>query len=329
MMKRSLVALAVASAVSFSAQAADVSGFADIQMKADNEEYTFGAAGEVDFSATQDGVTVRMDVDVNLAGNNRQQVNPLVGHDTDNDNVEDMWDTTSTDAAVIEQAFFAAPVASNVTLVGGVFNNPIGMEGQDAVDLSTVTNGQIYGIFDNQTALYGNNVAGLAAAVDAGMAKVTVGFLNDIGHNKDSKGKSVNSLALVVNAPIMEGLDVELGHVTQEAGAGAVTDINLTGKVAGVGLGVEYMMAEKAVDSAIGVTVGYEVMPALDVTLRYDTVAYEAAAAPAVSKKDSTSTTLALKYGMAKNLDVKAEYRSDDNGTNTDSSGVVGFVAKF
>jgi len=306
MMKRSMVAMAVAGAMSFAANAADVNGFADIRMNADNEAYQFGAAGEVDFSASQDGVSVRVDVDLAMAA----------------DDGNGGGNSLNGESGVIEQAFFAAPVASGVTLVGGLFNNPVGMEAQDVTDRNTMSSGMIYGIFDNQTVMYGNNVAGLAAAIDAGMAKVTVGFLNDIGGNPDSAGKAVNSIAVVVNASVMEGLDVELGHVTQEAGAGAVTDINLTYAAGPAKVGFEYLMAEELVDSAIGLNVGYDVMPGLGVALRYETMT------PA-GGDDETNTTLAATYAMAKNLDAVVEYTSYDDGVDTDASGVIGFVAKF
>jgi len=309
-MKKNLIALAVAATMVpaiAAAEGASISGFADITLTSDNDENVFGANAELDIRNTVGAVTVGADIDFTLGTN------------------------ATPGTSNLEQAFFAWGAAENVTVIAGVINNPIGWEAEDAPGLYQVSHGQIYDILDSQTALYGNNIAGLAVAYNAGIATITAAVLNDIGHtNMDD-----NSLALVVNLAPMEGLALELGYVTQEekaAGssiittAGNVVDFNATfTAVENLMVGFEYLAADNIVDSAMGITGNYAIMDNLSATLRYDVVSFEAGG------DDSKSTTVAFTYGLADNLDVLLEYRSDDkgNGTDTDSMGVLEFIASF
>jgi len=315
-MKKNLIALAVAAAVApgfAAAEGASVSGFADIKLMIDNDKNYFLANGEVDFRNTQGAVTVGVDADLALAGNDGVNAELSGPHDS----------------AAIEQAFFAWGAVENLTILGGVFNNPIGLESEDVTGLHTASHGQIYGILDGQTALYGNNIAGLAAAYNAGPATITAAVLNDLGHTDLEEV----SLALVVNFMAMEGLDLELGYVTQEdedsAGnvvtAGNVVDFNATfTAVENLYVGFEYLAADNVVDSAIGLTGSYMIMDGLDASLRYDVVSYEAD-----NTDDTTSTTVAVGYKIADNLKAKVEWTSFDNGDDTDDSGQVKFIATF
>ncbi len=310
-MKKKLLPLAIAAfmAPGFAA-AADVSGFADIMYSITDDanlygadgikntaddpavgtkngnEGKFGAAAELDFTASPaDGVTVRVDVDV-AAGSN---------------NIE------------IEQAFFAWGATEGVTVIGGMFNNPIGMEAGDAPDMWGTNGGVIGNILNHQTALYGNNVAGLAVAGAVGPATVTVAYLNELAQSNEE-----NSFALVVNASPMEGLDLELGFVTAADTANSasavpaegVTDINVSYAIPGVdGLSValDYLLPGKVIDSAYELMVNYST-GAFGFGVRLEEVSYEAN-----GSTDSERTTFHASYQLASNLTAILEVADGDN----------------
>jgi len=332
-MKKNVIALAVAAAIApgFAAAAdSKVSGFVDIYyINADKdadllgngkETSLFTANAEVDFaSKLSDIVSVRTDIDLALATNGGSNAGlGAVGGGP-------------ADSAVIEQAFFAANVAEGVTVIGGVFNNPVGWEAEDVTDMYQVTHLKTWEVLDGQTALYGNNVAGVAVAGDLGPVTVTGAVLNDIGGLTDK-----NSVALVVNAAPMAGLDVELGYVTQETDhedggstidtAGNVTNFNVTYKNAGLTIGAEYMTAEEILDTGLSFTANYMFTPALGATLAYSSLDGDGFGDDA-----DTRTSVAGIWNIADNLSTLLEVTTDDAGDNTDSTTVtsIEFVARF
>ncbi len=348
-MKKNMIALAVAAAMvpGFAAAESKVSGFADIYYtNTDNgtkdktdDLSVFTANAEVDFeSKLSDIVSVRVDTDFALATNGGSNAG-LGGNGGG-----------PADSAAIEQAFFAASVAEGVTVIGGVFNNPIGWQAEDVVDWYTVTSTKVYGVLDDQTALYGNNIAGVAVAGDLGPVTVTGAVLNDIGLEAFDK----QSIALVVNATPMAGLDVELGYVTQEdkdgvnndadeiggagftGGVGNVTNFNATYKNAGLTLGFEYMTAEKALDTGLTVMGNYMFTPAVGATIQYSSLDGDGFGGDA-----DTRLSVAGIWNIADNLSVLAEYSTDENhdsdadATNgVDDEGskdaiTLEFIAKF
>jgi hypothetical protein len=90
---------------------------------------------------------------------------------------------------VIEQVYFAWKPANTFTVLGGVFNSPIGWEASDAPDMYQTSSGQIAAILDAEMLLHGNNVAGLAGAATFGPVTVTVAAAevrrNDDGTDTD------------------------------------------------------------------------------------------------------------------------------------------------
>jgi len=299
-----ITVLAALPAAAF-AGSATVSGFADITYTNDNDTSVFLANAEVDVSnKLSDQVSVRLDTDLSLAGNGGANAG-LSG---------------PADSAVIEQAYFAYTPIKEVTVLGGVFNNPIGWDKEDAPDMYQISKGQIWNILDDQTALYGNNIAGVAVAGGVGPATITVAALNEIGHNDLEK----NSYAAVVNVTAAKGLDVELGYVTQEAGAENVLDINATYAIMGATVGLEYLMADKVVDSAMGITLNYQINKMFGATVMYDTVSYEAS-----GKDDSASYAIAVSANLASNLVVAAEYYSTDISGDDDPKVGLEFIASF
>ena len=131
-------------AMSNTAFAADskVSGFADIIWTITDEagdvadgknktEGKFTVDGEVDFeSKLTDKISARIDLDLAMAVNTGVNAPDEVGL------------PGPKDSAVIEQAFFAWTLQDNLTFLGGVFNNPIGWEAEDAPDLYQTTHSQ-------------------------------------------------------------------------------------------------------------------------------------------------------------------------------------------
>lgn len=293
---------------------ADVSGFVDVTYSNDNDTSVFLANAEVDISNKMSKqVSVRIDTDFAIATNGGTNAG-LSGPN---------------DSAVLEQAYFAYSPIEGATVIGGVFNNPIGWEKEDAPDMYQINKGQIYKILDNQTALYGNNVAGVALAGGFGSTSVTVAALNDIGLNDVSK----NSFAVIVNAAPMKGLDLELGYVTQEKAVGLsaenVWDVNATYIGMGATVGVEVLGAGDIIDTAIGTTLNYAINPMFNLTVRYDTVSYQGVLA---AKDDTTSYALAGTFNAAKNLAILAEYTNQDGTLTTtaeDEIFTLEFIASF
>jgi len=323
MMKRSLLAIAVGS-LSLSAyadNAVTVSGFTDITYTNATDTSVFLANAEVDIEGKTENAMVRIDYDLAIGLNGGNNINAATPNGP-------------ADSGIIEQAYFAYSGLPMVTVIGGVFNNPIGWEAEDAPDMYQITKGQIYKILDSQTALYGNNIAGVAAAIDLmGMGSITLAGLNDISLQNSAGATSLeeNSIAAVVNLTPMKGLGLEVGYVTQQANAGNVYDVNATYSNFGATVGLEYLGAENVVDSAIGATLNYMLMDKLGATVRYETISYEAGG------DDTTSVTAAISYALAKNVTVLAEYtdvKQDFNtvlaGAGADSDAInLEFVATF
>lgn len=320
-MKKTVLSLAIAAAMAPGfAAAADVSGFADIgYVISDDKSATgagvtgtegkFSANGEVDFSASPtDGVTARIDVDLALASNGGNNASGLTGGPAD--------------SAAIEQAFFAWGVTEGVTVIGGVFNNPIGAEAEDKPEMTFNSHGIVYSVLDDQTALNGDNVAGLAVAGAIGPVTLTAAFLNDLGQVNDE-----NSMALVVNYSPIKGLDLEAGMVTQSDkgtvnaqggnSAGDVTNFNVVyspEQVAGLTVGLDYLDADALTDPVYDLWAGYT-MDKIGVAVR--------------QSDDGTNSDIAfnVSYKVASNLKAALEIESNDVA-NTDKT-TLKLVAKF
>ncbi len=299
-MKKNLITLAIAAALAspLTIQAADsasVSGFANIDYNSYGDGGTnsngstsnaFGADAEVDVQATKGSVTVRADLDFNLLD-------------------------TGTTGATLEQAFFAWGAAEGVTVIGGVFNNPIGQEAVDYPDIEFNSHSIVYNILDHQTELNGNNIAGVAVAGGNEMFTGTLAVLNDIGGATDNKGSTENSIAAVLNVNPMEGLALELGYVTQDdtTAAGNVLDINAQYGIAGFTVGLDYLMADKIVDNAYNVWGSYAINDKFAVKARYEAVSFEGTGTDTITKY-----SLYGSYAIADNLSTALEYSQGDRG---------------
>ncbi len=310
-MNQKLLAVAIATAmtipVAANAASADVSGFVDtiltfVDESADSAvpggnntaEGKFQTSGEVDFTAGNDMVSVRVDVDLG----------ETVG---------------MSDSYNIEQAFFAWKAHDMVTILGGVFNNPIGQDAEDAPDMMFTSHSAVYNVLDGQTSnLDGNNLAGIAAAFAAGPVNVTVAALNELADSDEE-----NSFALALSGSPMQGLDVEFGYVTQADQADSANplpaenwwDLNAAWSGSGFMAGFDYLAADEVVDAAWNVWGGYDFGNGFAVKARYDMVELDSAVGP-TADQDINATTLYASYQIAQNLSAALEFKdqTDDTG---------------
>ncbi len=297
-MKKKLIALAVAAAMApalAAAEGASVSGYTDITWTHDNDTNLFWATAEIDFRNTAGDVTVGLDLDVDAV----------------------------TGALDVEQAFFAWGAAENVTVIAGKFNNPIGMDAEDSLDQPTTETGLIYRTLDAATGLHtGNNVSGLAVAYNAGVATVTVGLLNEITGGGNVGGNGDNSIALVVNASPVEGLDLEFGYVTMDNNTGlgdSAWDLNVSFNTGPITVTAEILEVDGYDDMLYGFGGYYDVMEGTQVGLRYESD----------DQNDTTQINLVAWHDLADNLTVGLGYNINEVANVDDENAIVEFLAKF
>lgn len=296
-MKKNMIALAVAAAMVpgfAAAEGATISGYNDITWTHDNDTNTFWATTEVDIRNTMGDVTVGADIDIDLGNGN----------------------------VVLEQSFFAWNAAENITVIGGKFNNPIGLDAEDTLDHPTTQAGLIYNTLDTATALHdGNNISGLAVAYDAGVATVTVGLLNEI--QAGSTADEDNSYALVVNAAPVEGLDLELGYVTMDGafqGLGdSALDINASFNTGPITVTAEILDVDALDDILYGFGGYYDVMEGTQVGARYESN----------DNADTDQVNLIVWHDLADNLILGAGYNVVSTGSDDDEQFAIEFLAKF
>ncbi len=312
-------------AMSNTAFAADskVSGFADIIWTISDEasdgsgtdgknltEGKFTVDGEVDFeSKLTDKVSARIDLDLAMATTGGANASAITGGPAD--------------SAAIEQAFFAWTLQDNLTFLGGVFNNPVGWEAEDAPDLYQTTHSQNWEILDGETALNGNNIAGVALAAALGPITITGALLNDLRQADEE-----NSIAIVVNATPVTGLDLEFGFVTQETGAENVMDINATYKNGDYTAAIEILTADEVIDNSIMLLGNVSLPMGFGVTGRIEKVAFDSSGV-----SDTDVITVAGTYQAADNLSVVLEWSTKEKFTDTgvtDNDLITAeFISKF
>lgn len=322
-MKKKVLSLAVAAVMAPGfAAAADTSGFADINYVASNDNKTgvgmFGANGEVDFSASPaDGVTTRVDLNLNLA------TNGTIGENNSQKQLGSM------DSGSIEQAFFAWGVTEGITVIGGVFNDPIGLEAEDVTDRTFMNHGVVYNILDHQTVLAGDNIAGLAVAGAVGPVTLTGAVLDDL-YLTDRR----NSGAFLANYSPIKGLDLELGFVSQAGqntsahgalSAGDVTNFNVSyspEQLKGLNVSLDYLAGSQIVDSAYEIYTSYTMDNGLGVGVRGETVSWSGNA------PDSSRTTVNVSYQVASNLKAILETATGNTTMANAMTAVTGIMPK-
>jgi len=324
-MKKNLTALGlfvagfmmvIGPAVSFAGQT-KVSGFGSILLPLSDEaqdnngctdgdgnnanctELQFSADAEVDFEHTEGAVTVRLDLDI-------------PGSDLN----------SNTFADHIEQVRFDwAPsgAPAGLTLTGGVFNTPIGNEGQDAVDLNTISNGRLFSLLPV-------NHAGLQLAGGAGDISGNLLFVNDWNGGATTL-KEENSIGVTLSYKAMPVVGATVGYITSEGVEQDVLDVIVGGDVMpssslDLSYALEYVSSENI--DAFGVTLHAQ-HGKHGATVRFESEDQD------LTGNTPTALTVAVNADLESNLGVKLEYRSDDPDTAADSTDKVSlqFLATF
>lgn len=264
-------------------------GFADvIYFLVDNtverensEENRFVTTGEVDLGTKVDeGIDVRFDLDLNPSS-------------------ED-------DSARLEQAYINWAFAPQWTLKGGIFNNRLSWEAEDAPDLYQITHGQLYNIWDAETAdLAGNNLAGVELGFSLDQIKLYAAVLNELRGTREEA-----SLELAAELQPLPNLNLVAGLITEDEGAETLFDVHGTWRWTRLLLGAEMLFAGELYDFALGMTANYAFTDRVSGTVRYDFVSYD------LPRIDETSSlTFAALFGVREHVFLNGELRlnQDDN----------------
>lgn len=321
-MKKNLLALAIATAsmpLMTNAAAPTISGFADINYTliddtwedpitdTNYKENQFDADGELDLAGNlASNVKVRTDVDLSTT-------------------------TGSFDSAEIEQAFFEMAIDRNISMIGGVFNNPIGWEAEDRPNMYQSSHSLSYMILDSQTTLRGNNIVGAGVNGKFNVVTVTAAVLNDIQEVPEE-----NSIAVAVGINPTTDLAIEVGFITQDTegfycgpndytlvngvlygdgscvGVGNIVDANATYKLPnGMILAGEYLTASEIVDYSAMAMLNIPIPETkLSLTVRGESLALDG------DEGDTSTLTLAGSYAMNKALSFAAEAKHIDGDFN-------------
>lgn len=247
----------------------------------DSDENRFITSGEVDLGTKVDeDIDVRFDLDLNPSG-------------------ED-------DSARLEQAYINWAFAPRWTLKGGVFNNRLSWEAEDAPDLYQITHGQIYNIWDTETAdLTGNNLAGVELGFSLDQINLYAAVLNELRGTREEA-----SLELAAEIQPLPNLNLVAGLITEDEGAETLFDVHGTWRWTRLLLGGEMLFAGELYDFAFGMTANYAFTDRVSGTVRYDFVAYDP---PRID--DTSSLTFAALFSVREHVFLNGELRlnQDDN----------------
>ena len=266
------------------------SGFVDLvwtlsdgtDLGINGDEGQFNTSGELDIeSKLKDGITLRIDADVNPS-------------------------TSGSDSARLEQIYLKWEIAPKLSLMGGVFNNKLTFEKEDAPDIYQVTHGQLWDIWNTSTAEDGNNLQGVELSYQLEKVNLFIGYLNDLNNTPDK-----NSLEIAAEINAVKDMDITLGLITQDQNLETIFDIFASYKNNNLLFAGEIMIADEQIDNALMLMANIKIDEKLSATVRYDLVNYDDA-----FLADSTSSlTLAGLYSISNNLYANAEIRfnNDDN----------------
>ena len=309
MNKSTIAAIAAASLIGFGAAGTamaevEVSGYTDIRYNVqedddsanvtatgDGQAGNFSATGELDFVASGDGATVRIDLDIL----NALDPNPQA-------------DTTFDFFVDVEQLniSFGVPGAEDmVSLTAGIFNSPFGLEGQDSPDIPFANNGMLW-------SMVASNLVGIMATVSpAEGTSINLGYVHD-RDDATGLGERANEFVITANVDVAEGIGVGLGYFAEEedvtgTNGGDQIDLYVTADLGTVDVAVEYLMADPdtgtvGFDSGYGVSVGTD-LGMVSADLRYEFAEFEGAVTPEV-----TALSLAIGYELAANTEVRLDY---------------------
>lgn len=278
-------------ALSTAAQIGSVTfdGFADVIYTmvdntvdgANSDENRFVTSGEIDLATPVDeGIDVRFDLDLNPSGDG--------------------------DSARFEQAYINWMLAPQWTLKGGVFNNRLAWESEDAPDLYQISHGQLYEIWNAETSrLSGNNVAGVELGFTFDQIKLYAGLLNDLRNVPEEA-----SFELAAEIQPLPNLNLVAGMITEDQGAETLFDVHGTWRWTQLLLGAEMLFAGEIYDLAFGFTANYAFTERLSGTVRYDFVSYDQN-----NIDETASLTFAALCSVREHVFLNGEVRlnQDDN----------------
>ncbi|WP_455201052.1 outer membrane beta-barrel protein [Kaarinaea lacus] len=300
-MKKILVASSLAFSaltVTPAAMAIDItpSGFVDFiwtlsdgtDVGKNGAEGRFDTSGELDVeSKLKEGIMMRFDADVNPG-------------------------SSGNDSARLEQIFLKWDIDQKMALLGGVYNNNLTFEREDAPDMYQITHGQLWDIWESTTSEDGNNLQGLEFNYQFKGVNLIVGYLNDLGDVADK-----NSVKIAAEVTAVKNLDIVLGLITQEsptavggnpASVGDIFDIFAKYKWNNWLFGGEILIADEQVDSGFMLMANYQFNNKFSLTGRYDFVKYDV-----TGVDDTSSITVAGLYSISENLFANAEIRFNDD----------------
>ena len=297
-MKKTLIASSLAlSMLTFgqSAVALDVtpSGFVDMVWTLSDgtdlgkygAEGRFDTSGELDVEANlKEGISMRFDADINPG-------------------------SAGGDSGRLEQIFLNWNIDEKMALKGGVFNNNLTWEREDAPDMYQITHGQLWDIWESTTVEDGNNLAGLEFSYQLEKVKLMVGYLNDL-RNDIPAASDKNSVKVAGEIKAMESLDITVGLITQDQFLENIVDIHATWKTGKLLVGGEILFADEFIDNGFMVMANYQISDKFSATGRFDFVSYDSA----FLADDTSSITVAGLYSISKNLFANAEIRFNDDG---------------
>lgn len=216
--------------------------------------------------------------------------------------------TDSRDSGEIEQAYFDIPLVQSLSLTGGVMNNPLGWEREDAPDRDQISHGQIWSLLDGQTSLSGNNVEGVAFRGVLGHSALFAGLLNDLGNVANKR-----SMEVVFTSHPVDKLDMTAGFVTQSKldsnpqSAESLLDLNAQWHGGDYSVALEYFAGDKLINAGYALYGRYR-WPSYLLSARVDQVKYLITGVPA-----TTTYTLTAAYLIGDNLKLALEYKSGRN----------------
>ena len=255
------------------------------------EEGQFDTSGELVIeSYFKEGISMRFDLDVNPS-------------------------TAGSDSARLEQIFLKWDIDPKMSLMGGVFNNKLTFEREDAPDMYQITNGQLWDIWSASTAEDGNNLQGLEFNYQFDKVNLIVGYLNDLDNTPEK-----NSVEVATEIKAIKDLDITLGLITQDQNLETIFDIFASYKMKKWLFAGELLVADKQVDNGLMLMTNFQFNDKLSATARYDFVSYESA----VLADDTSSLTIAGLFSIMKNLSARAEIRFNDDGNNPGTPPAIG-----
>lgn len=283
--------------------APSISGFADVQLNLTNEA---DEDSEGQFAVPQVEVVVETDnLYVAIAGSDE-------------------------DAFEVGQAYFMHNLNDSWQLRGGLFDSNLTADAGAAVDMEFTQNSLL---FSQVLAGVGGEVLkGLAVTGMVGPANVMVAYAND---TSIATGEGKNSIAVLVNGSPMEGLDLELGLLTQEddpatttpGAVGNLVDINGTYMINGFTVGLDYLMGgdpeDGEFDSGYSFWGGYDFGNGFNVKARFESLS------PEGDGDDLEATELYASYALSENLLVALDLHNLDDGTTDFDTNSIEFVATF